>query len=235
MGKAQALRIGVGAANAVLRVALAPSCAACGATLATPLDGCVCPQCWATIEPAPHVAWPAGLITNAAAGGDYIGSLRRIVHAFKYDRRRSLAGRLAELMRAQGHDLLADASCVIPVPLHPWRRMRRGFNQAADLAERLSIPVMPILWRRRRTATQAELSALQRRRNVDGAFRVSPLVSQRHLDSMRGAIVVLVDDVRTTGATLHACAEALAPLGVSDIRALTAAVRAHDARSRGRV
>jgi predicted amidophosphoribosyltransferase len=84
------------------------------------------------------------------------------------------------------------------------------------------------LWRRRITATQADLNAAQRRQNVHGAFGVSPFVSHRQRDSLRGSVVVLIDDVRTTGATLHACAEALAPLGVREVRVLTAAVRAHD-------
>ena len=229
MGKAQAIRAGVGIANALLRVAFAPPCAVCASPLTAPLDGCVCASCWATIEPAPQVPWPSGIIAYAAAGGDYVGSLRRIVHAFKYDGRRSLAGPLGELMRVQGRDVLRDATHVIPVPLHPWRRMRRGFNQAADLAQVLELPVASILWRRRITATQADLSAAQRKQNVHGAFSLSPLVSQRQRNAVRGAVVVLVDDVRTTGATLHACAEALMPLGVREVRALTAAIRAQDA------
>jgi predicted amidophosphoribosyltransferase len=117
---------------------------------------------------------------------------------------------------------------MVPVPLHPWRRIHRGFNQAADLAHTLGAPVMPILWRRRVTAAQAGLTAAERRRNVHRAFGVSPLMRQRHRDALRGAIVVLVDDVRTTGATLHACAEVLAGLGAREVRALTAAVRAQD-------
>jgi ComF family protein len=229
MGTAPAVRAGLSLANAALRLAFAPVCAVCTSPLATPLDGCVCAGCWAAIAAPPHVAWPSGLITAAAAAGDYAGSLRQIIHAFKYDGRRSLAGRLGQLMRAQGHDVLQDVTCAIPVPLHPWRRMHRGFNQAADLAETLAVPVAPILWRRQRTAPQADLTAAQRRHNVHDAFGLSPFLSRRQRDRLRGAIVLLVDDVRTTGATLHACAEALEPLGVRDVRALTAAVRGHEA------
>jgi len=218
----------VSAANAALRVAFAPQCGACAAPLASPIDGCVCPRCWTAIEPPPHVTWPAGIITSAAAGGDYAGSLRQIVHAFKYDGRRSLAAPLAGLMRERGHQILADAAWVVPVPLHPWRRVRRGFNQAGDLAKNLGLPVATILWRRRLTAVQAGLTAAQRHRNVRDAFAVSPFASQRRLSAVRGTIVVLIDDVRTTGATLHACAGILASIGVRDVRALTVAVRAHE-------
>ena len=228
MGKAQAIRFGVSAANAALRVAFAPQCAACASPLVSPIDGCVCPRCWAGVEPPPQVEWPSGVITNAAAGGDYIGSLRQIVHAFKYDGRRSLAAPLAELMRAQGRNILTDAAWVVPVPLHPWRRLRRGFNQAADLARSLHLPAAAILWRRRLTPPQAGLTGAQRRRNVHKAFAVSPLASQRQIAALRGTIVVLVDDVRTTGATLHACAEVLASIDVREVRALTVAVRAHE-------
>lgn len=231
MGKAQAIQLGLGAANALLKVAFAPNCAACGSPLASPLDGCVCASCWAGIAPPPRVAWPHGIITAAAAGGDYAGSLRQIVHAFKYDGRRSLARPLGEVMRENGRSVLLDAACVVPVPLHPWRRWRRGFNQAADLALTLQLPVLPILWRRRVTAVQAGLTAAERRRNVRDAFGVSPLARQRQRATVKDAIVVLVDDVRTTGATLHACAEVLADLGAREVRAITAAVRAPETGS----
>jgi ComF family protein len=127
-------------------------------------------------------------------------------------------------MRRIGEPVLAHASCVVPVPLHPWRRLTRGFNQATVLARGLGLPVVPALWRRRATLSQAALSAAARRRNVRGAFGPSPCLRpatrRRHLD---GAIVVLVDDVSTTGATLDACARVLKAMGAREVRALTAA------------
>jgi ComF family protein len=156
----------------------------------------------------------------ARAAGDYEGPLREIIHAFKYDGRRSLATPLAAMMRTHGAALLGDADFVVPVPLHPWRRLRRGFNQADALARRLGMPVVHALWRTQATVPQAGLRPAQRRRNVRAAFRVSPLVRRARLQD---ACIVLVDDVRTTGATLDACARALKEAGARHVRALTVA------------
>ena len=212
------------AANALLAVVLAPACAACARVLEHPLDGPVCPLCWASIAPLTSRRFETNLVEIGRSAGDYDGALKEIIHAFKYEGRRSLARPLGALMRDAGRDLLDGASCAVPVPLHPWRRMQRGFNQAADLAAGLNVPVMHALWRRRITPPQTGLTGAARRRNVRGAFRVSPLVSNNAIRSLiLDRVVVLVDDVTTTGATLDACARVLEDAGASEIRALTAA------------
>ncbi|PYR78737.1 MAG: hypothetical protein DMF87_13260 [Acidobacteria bacterium] len=121
------------------------------------------------------------------------------------------------LMREAGRSVLDDCDCVVPVPLHPWRRLRRGFNQARDLAERLDRPVVDALWRSRATASQMALDAASRSTNVRGAFAHVPWTA------VEDKIVVLIDDVRTTGATLDECAKVLRRAGASDVRALTVA------------
>jgi ComF family protein len=198
---------------------LAPSCAACGHPLDAPSAGCVCPICWSAVLSAPPPPWTDLDITAGAAGGHYEGALRDIIHAFKYEGRRSLAPPLGRLMRDAGAALLHDADCVIPVPLHPWRRIRRGFNQAADLAAVLDRPIVHALWRARWTPPQIALPARARRANVSGAFRLSPFSP-----SLDNRIVVLIDDVRTTGATLNTCAKVLRNAGAREVRALTAAI-----------
>jgi ComF family protein len=162
-------------------------------------------------------------VCAARAAGEYDGSLREILHAFKYEGRRALADPLSTLMRNAGADLLAGADCVVPVPLHPWRRMHRGFNQAEELGRRLGLPVVHALWRVRATAPQTGLHASARRRNVNGAFRLSPLLSKERRQRLRGSVIVLVDDVRTTGATLNTCARVLLDSDAREVRALTAA------------
>jgi ComF family protein len=160
----------------------------------------------------------------ARSAGLYDGSLREIIHAFKYEGRRGLAAPLAAMMRTAGETVLRDAACVVPVPLHPWRRLRRGFNQADDLARRLGLPVMRALWRVHATTPQTGLSSAARRRNLRGAFELSRFATDRQRRAfVNDRIVVLVDDVRTTGATLDACAAVLKDAGAREVRALTAA------------
>jgi ComF family protein len=228
--------------DALLALLYAAPCIGCGQSLATPSSGPVCAGCWKAIHPLPPPlcrrcgdplqTWRArtesavcarcrrmpSSLDLARAVGHYDGALRAILQAFKYDGRRSLARPLAALMRERSDGVLTSADVIVPVPLHWRRRGRRGFNQAADLATHLGLPVVHALRRHRATATQTRLPAAQRHRNVRGAF--SPRRAGRDLS---GRIVVLVDDVSTTGATLAACAELLKHCGVKEVRALTAA------------
>ena len=146
--------------------------------------------------------------------------MKEIIHALKYERRRSIAPPLGELMRATGARLLTDADFVVPVPLHPRREYQRGFNQADDLARHLGLPVMPLLKRVVHTPSQIELPKNQRRQNVKDAFALNPVPVSRLPVPV---VVVLIDDVATTGATLDACAMVLKRSGVREVRALTAA------------
>ena len=157
-------------------------------------------------------------IAQSRAIGEYEGALRSIVHALKYDGRRSLAKPLAARMCETGHAVLEGAHLVVPVPLHTSRRRERGFNQANDLAEHLGLPVVHALRRARATAPQVSLAAGRRHANVRQAFRAT-----RAARRLAGKIVVIVDDVSTTGATLEACARALDGAGTREMRALTAA------------
>jgi ComF family protein len=159
----------------------------------------------------------------ARSAGRYDGSLRLIIHAFKYEGRRALAAPLAALMREAGSDLLAAADAVVPVPLHPWRGLTRGFNQADDLARHLGLPVWRVLWRRRGGPAQAGLPAARRHANVRAAFGLNRLSLAVQRDRLRNRTIVLIDDVMTTGATLEACGRVLADTGVRSVVALTAA------------
>lgn len=167
-------------------------------------------------------------IDRSRAIGEYDGALRQIIHALKYDGRRSLAQPLGKLMQAYGCDLLNGAEWAVPVPLHPRRERARGFNQAAELARYLDLPMCFALERVRHTVAQVDLPASRRHANVRGAFRLT--AGPRWLAARKGrvpdlskACVLLVDDVTTTGATLDACARVLRRAGVAEVRAITAA------------
>jgi ComF family protein len=132
-------------------------------------------------------------------------------------------------MARAGHELLAEADLIAPVPLH-WRRLfTRRYNQALLLARSVARhggrPVAPdLLHRPRWTGSQAGLKADERRKNVRRAFEVNA----RWADKVKDKAVVLVDDVLTTGATADACALALQRAGARhvDVLTLARAVRA---------
>jgi len=228
------------AANAALAVLLAPACAACGVPLDQTFGGAVCPACWAGIRLAvppwcPRCGVPRALaatgtwcdhcrrnpgpVARLRAAGWYDGPLRAILHAFKYDGCPTLARPLGRLMRRHCAEALEDADACVPVPLHWRRRLTRGYNQAALLADELGVPVRRLLRRRRGTPPQASLPAQARRSNLMDAFAPVPFRG----GAIRGAVLVLVDDVVTTGSTLAACAQVLAACGAAEVRAVTAA------------
>ena len=205
-------------ANALLSALVAPPCAVCSRVLDSPLDGAVCPSCWNAV--APRQGCPVVIsrsISAACAIGEYAGTLRDIIHALKYDGRRSIAAPLAALMAAHGTNVLCTADLIVPVPLHPRRQRERGFNQAEELARGLPLPVVRALRRNRPTVSQVELPADQRRVNVFGAFSLTSAAL------VRGKTLVVVDDVATTGATLEAYARVLRVDDAREVRALTAA------------
>ena len=117
---------------------------------------------------------------------------------------------------------------VTPVPMHWWRRTSRGYDQsrliAAALAKARGWPLVPVLYRRRHAPPQSTLSTTQRRRNVRRCF------AARSID-LSGCQVILVDDVKTTGATLSACARLLRKRHAKVIHAAVVAVA--DPRGRG--
>ena len=159
-------------------------------------------------------------ISWAVAVDDYDGRMKDVIHALKYDRRRTISPRLGALMRERGAALLRDADCVVPVPLHPRREYARGFNQAHELAIHLGPPVVSQLKRVVFTKPQIDLPREQRLANVHDAFAWCPAPGSR---IPVPGVVVLVDDVATTGATLESCAAILKRSGVKEVRALTAA------------
>ncbi len=120
----------------------------------------------------------------------------------------------------------AAINCIVPIPLHPLRRWRRGYNQSALLAKELSalsqIPSVELLRRTRHTQPQIELDSIHRAANVRGAFSFDERAGREY---SRLESALLLDDVATTGATLEECARVLKAAGVQNVYALTIARR----------
>jgi len=193
-----------------------PYCATCGAPGAGGSDGAPAQRAF-TCGPCSS-APPAYDFARSAAR--YEGPLRDALHALKFSGWRALARPLADLLVEQCGTAVPGSSAVVPVPLARDREYRRGFNQARLLAERVARRLgAPLesrwLTRVRETPPQSDLSAMERRANVRGAFRASRAVEGRD--------VVLVDDVLTTGATLGECARTLRAVGASRVGVLTVA------------
>jgi ComF family protein len=216
------------AGAALLDLALPRCCLACGRGGASLAGGAVCGVCRSRLErlPAPRCercGHPVGRhrcrwceqlppFVRAARSVCWVpgGVGGRLVHALKYDGWTILAEEMAERMArlAWPADVVAERTALVPVPLAPRRLRDRGYNQSALLARALArrwrLPVWECLERTRETRSQTRLTPGERLGNVSSAFRVAA-----GRDRLRGAHLVLVDDVVTTGATLDACAAAL--------------------------
>jgi len=158
-----------------------------------------------------------------ARSGVYTQALRKMILNFKKGRT-ELDLTLAFLANSalQASTFYKDIEIFVPVPLHWSRRLARGYNQSLVLVKKLKHPTAKIntdLVRIRRTKFQPTMaSSAARARNVAGAFAV------RYRHRFTGKIICLVDDIKTTGATLNECAKTLKEAGAAKVFALVLAV-----------
>ena len=198
-----------------VRMIAAPLCDCCGIPFIVAIEkGALCPDCL--------MERPA--YTKARAVMVYDAVSRPLISALKFADQWSGVQRYSAMMQGAGGQVLIGADMLVPVPLH-WRRLaKRKFNQSALLAygisRRSGLPCVPNLLKRiRATKPQMQLDHAERARNVRQAFEVNTKMKQQVINK----IVVLVDDVVTTGATVNACAKALHRAGAKEVRVLSLA------------
>lgn len=214
-----------------------PRCPLCGSRLATQAG--LCPECWpklaipgepccVTCQRPFEASLPDGMVCAPCladppkhdgifAATLYNEASRNLVLGFKHGRRIALAMPLARLIGSR-LPALDGEWLVVPVPLHRWRLWRRGFNQSALLARELcrhaeARLVVDGLVRRKATPVLGGLGRRARARALAGAIAVNP----RRAATLKGAQVILIDDVMTSGATSAACVSALKRAGASKV------------------
>lgn len=189
-------------------------CLGCGSMAGFPQDW-LCQDC----RQALAMSWagadlpPRGL-DGAAYAYIYRGPAAKLVRALKYGGVSRLAPFMAGDMAKAYHAIEpTGADCVAWVPMHPKRRRTRGYNHAEllarEVAARLKLEPVDALRAVRAVRQQARLDSAQRMENLRG-------VIEAHAD-LTGRRVLLIDDVRTTGATAHACADALRRAGAERV------------------
>lgn len=217
-------------------------CAVCERLIGSDEKGIVCGHCWSRVREISYprcnrcghsidrhsCRWCVNLPPFVRSARSYCwigpGTGKQIVHSLKYDGWTRVGEEIAERMShvSVPADVKLERTALVPVPLSPDRRRERGFNQSEVIARALAnlwrIPVWPsALERQTSTRSQTQLTPGERLGNVAGAFSVP--TAQR--SALRGAHLVLVDDVVTTGATLRASASALFAAGARTISYMT--------------
>ncbi|PNU06131.1 ComF family protein [Novosphingobium guangzhouense] len=214
-----------------------PRCPLCGAAIGSASG--LCSDCWSTLaipgDPAcnscqrpfgnmmpeggtcaPCLADPPRH-SGIAAGTLYNEPSRKLVLTFKHGNRIALAPMMVGFMMPKLH-FVDEGWLLVPVPLHRWRLWKRGYNQAAELARQIGRRsgarlCVDTLVRRKATRSLGGMGKLARQRALSGAIAVHPARKA----ALKGARVVLVDDVLTSGATSDACVSALRRAGAERV------------------
>lgn len=208
----------------MLDVLYPPRCLGCGARCESPQLP-LCPRCLQSLERAPTMGVAARLDRLPVGQGvfdgalalwvfDKTGTLQEMQHALKYGNRPRYGIPLGRLLGQEYQDTYPRPDGVVPIPLHHTRRLERGYNQSAMLAngvaDVLDSPCRPeLLSRPHPTRSQAHLSRKERWRNVRNAFSADPVCANGQW--------LLVDDVLTTGSTAVAAAQTLADQGARSL------------------
>lgn len=207
----------------VLDIVCPESCLSCGCHLKAEKGQFLCPECWSEYEKTDFFKEEENLITQSfntenikiEYGCTFLKfdkkeTTQKILHNIKYFNHPELGvkfGRIAGF-QLKNYGRFSDVDFILPVPMHPEKQEKRGYNQAEKIAEGLSevlkIPIRnDILHKNVNTESQTRMNKVQRLKNSEGVYSADRVgeVSKNHF--------LIVDDVFTTGATLEVCAKAL--------------------------
>lgn len=241
-----------------LRILYPPQCLCCGDPVSA--EAALCGRCWSEAEFITGTCCsrcgaplPGGAGGEAARGGEaqlicddclviarpwrhgraamvYAGTGRQLLLALKHADRPDLAPALGDWLARAARPMIRPGMVVVPVPVHPWRLLKRKYNQseliAAHVARVFGLGHLPgALQRIRHTEGQDHKGVSDRFANVAGSIGVN----RRQAARLEGRAILLIDDVMTSGATLAEAAEALraAGSGPISVAVVARAVKAH--------
>ncbi len=212
----------------LIRLLYPVKCMVCDTLLKEDSPLYFCEACYKTIP-----RFEKGFVKNPAlpyingmtAAFYYEGGIDKAIHAMKFNHQPKLSATMGYLLYEQikRESVVPEFDIIVPVPMHPRKRRRRGYNQAELVAKELStylgVPVCAdLLYKTRMTHPQSRLKREERLHNMEGAFSI------HDHNELTGKIILLVDDVVTTGTTLNSCAKILYEKGASWIFASVIAI-----------
>jgi ComF family protein len=207
-----------------------PYCMVCSSQLAED-EKLICDNCWLH---TPRIEQEFDLFNEIKLGDEvyfskvisaweFSPTIQTAIHLLKYQNYKVLANRIGLFMaeRLTKQSLPMDKTILVPVPLHKTRTRERGYNQSTLLCKIIAVESGlnysdKILKRTRYTQSQTKLNAIERAKNVENAFKVI------YPEQIKNRLVILVDDVITTGSTMNACAKELIKNGANDVYLLSA-------------
>lgn len=231
-------------ANAVLDTIFPPRCISCNKFVGT--QGSLCTDCWEDInylsDPCCDICGipfefniEQGALCGACIAHKpsydkarsvflYDDNSRSLITSFKYGDKTQNAVSFAKWLERVGKEFFEEADIVAPVPLHRFKLFLRRYNQSVLITNALKLPknanlINKLLVRNKYTSPQAGLTTKQRILNVKGAFKVN----LRYNEEVKGKVIVLVDDVMTTGSTVEICSRVLKKQGAKKVYILTVA------------
>jgi competence protein ComFC len=197
-------------------------CVICGENINS-FSGLLCISCWSEIR----FIQPQALTDNAVVEYNHI--VQRLIHIFKYKSPWMLCDLFINWLSLIYGDTLNAADVIIPVPIHKYKVMKRGYNQAVVLARRLAKKYhkqcpLGILIKTRHTKSQSSLNRYERQTNVLDSFEIN----KSKISSLKDKKILLIDDVITTGATLLECKNVLNNCGIKQIQTLCIAITKYE-------